>query len=62
MDEAKAALVSGWIAKATNDLAAARKLASDPDPYLDAAVFHCQQAAEKFLKASLVLHDGPTTS
>jgi len=57
MDEPKAALVRGWIARARSDLATARKLAAGPDPYLDTAVFHCQQAAEKVLKGFLVLHD-----
>jgi HEPN domain-containing protein len=57
MDEAKGTLVRGWAAKARSDLATARKLATGPDPYLDTAVFHCQQAAEKILKGFLVLHD-----
>lgn len=57
MDEAKRELVQNWLIKARHDLAAARKLASHPDPYLDTAVFHCQQAAEKAVKAFLVFHD-----
>ncbi|MBM4457659.1 MAG: HEPN domain-containing protein [Chloroflexi bacterium] len=57
MDEAKRQLVRSWLTKAQHDLAAARKLAVDPDPYLDAAVYHCQQAAEKALKGFLVFHD-----
>lgn len=57
MDEAKRQLVRSWLTKAQHDLAAARKLAADPDPYLDAAVYHCQQAAEKALKGFLVFHD-----
>ncbi|MGH8604009.1 MAG: HEPN domain-containing protein [Gammaproteobacteria bacterium] len=28
-----------------------------PDVYLDVAIYHCQQAAEKALKALLVFHD-----
>jgi HEPN domain-containing protein len=27
------------------------------DPYLDTAVYHCQQAVEKALKAFLTYHD-----
>lgn len=29
------------------------------EPYLDTAVYHCQQAAEKALKAFLTYHDVP---
>jgi HEPN domain-containing protein len=43
----------GWLLKAEHDLASARKLASEPDPYLDTAIYHCQQAAEKALKGWL---------
>lgn len=38
-------------------MAAARKLSDDPDPYLDTAIYHCQQAAEKSIKGFLVFHD-----
>ena len=44
---AKLELVQNWLIKAQHDLAAARKLSVGPDPYLDVAVYHCQQAAEK---------------
>jgi HEPN domain-containing protein len=57
MDEAKRQLVRSWLIKAQRDLATARKLATDPDPYLDTAIYHCQQAAEKAVKGFLVLHD-----
>ncbi len=57
MDEAKRKLVAGWLVKAQHDLATARKLAADPDPYLDTAIYHTQQAAEKSIKGFLVLHD-----
>jgi len=56
---AKLELVRNWLIKARRDLAAARKLATDPDPYLDVAVYHCQQAAEKTVKGFLVFHDQP---
>jgi HEPN domain-containing protein len=50
---AKLELVRNWLIKAQHDLAAARKLALSPDPYLDVAVYHCQQAAEKAIKGFL---------
>lgn len=57
MDQAKRQLVRSWLDKAQRDLAAARKLATDPDPYLDTAIYHCQQAAEKAVKGYLVFRD-----
>lgn len=57
MDEAKRDLVKSWLVKAQHDLASARKLAEEPDSYLDTAIYHCQQAAEKAIKAFLVFHD-----
>jgi len=57
MVEPRRELVRSWLAKALHDLGTARKAAADPDPYLDTAVYHCQQAAEKSLKAFLTLHD-----
>lgn len=56
MDEATCELTRAWLVKARNDLGAARKLASSPEPYLDAAIYHCQQAAEKMLKGFLTFH------
>lgn len=58
MDE-KAQLIQQWITKACNDLRSARRLYSDNPPLLDTAAYHCQQAAEKALKAYLALHDVP---
>jgi HEPN domain-containing protein len=43
--------------KAQHDLATARKLAEGPDPLLDTAIYHCQQAAEKAIKGFLAFHD-----
>jgi len=57
MDDAKRDLVRGWLLRALHDLASARKLAAGPDPLLDTAIYHCQQAAEKTLKALLVFWD-----
>jgi HEPN domain-containing protein len=57
MDQAKRDLVKAWLIKAQHDLAAARKLSTEPDSYLDTAIYHCQQAAEKAIKGFLVFHD-----
>lgn len=57
MDEAKRELVKAWLVKAQNDLATARKLVREPEIILDTAIYHCQQAAEKAIKAFLVFHD-----
>jgi HEPN domain-containing protein len=43
-----------WLAVAARDLHAARLLASEEPP---AALFHCQQAAEKSAEAFLAFHD-----
>jgi HEPN domain-containing protein len=51
MDEAKKELVRGWLGKASHDLAAARLLGTSPLALRDVAVYYCQQAAEKALKA-----------
>ena|SRR6266498_1061197 len=42
-----------WVSKAEEDVAAARGLAVVKPPPRDAVCFHCQQAAEKYLKALL---------
>jgi HEPN domain-containing protein len=48
-----------WLTKVANDLRGAEiDLAATP-PLLDDLVFHCQQAAEKALKAFLTWHDEP---
>lgn len=43
-----------WKAKADGDLRSARTLLELDPPETDAVAFHCQQAAEKYLKALLV--------
>jgi len=48
MDEAKRRLVVSWLTKAAHDLESAQRLSSGPDPLLDAAIYHCQQAAVAF--------------
>jgi HEPN domain-containing protein len=50
-------LTAEWIAKAEGDLATAgRELRARTAPNYDAACFHAQQAAEKYLKAVLQEH------
>jgi HEPN domain-containing protein len=57
MDEPKKQLVKSWLTKAQHDLGSAQLLANNANPYFDTAIYHCQQAAEKALKAFLVYHD-----
>jgi HEPN domain-containing protein len=45
-------LVRAWLQKAANDLVSAKKLSGADDP-LDTAIYHCQQASEKAVKAYL---------
>src|SRR5260370_25198325 len=42
-----------WVLKAEDDIESARTLAAVARPKRDVACFHCQQAAEKYLKALL---------
>jgi HEPN domain-containing protein len=42
-----------WVRKAEGDFVAIRKLARGSEPAHDATCFHCQQCAEKYLKALL---------
>lgn len=57
MNEAKQELIRSWLLKALRDLRAAERLAEQPEPLLDIAVYHCQQAAEKALKGYLAFWD-----
>jgi HEPN domain-containing protein len=43
-----------WLAVAEIDLKAARNCLHGPEPTPQAAAYHCQQAAEKLIKAALV--------
>lgn len=52
-------LARQWVAKATNDLLSAdNNLKAEKSPF-DVVCFHCQQAAEKLLKAFLVADRRP---
>jgi len=56
-DPVRAAHTKRWLALAQEDLAyAAHALCAQP-PFLKDALFHCQQACEKALKALLTWHD-----
>jgi HEPN domain-containing protein len=57
--DAKHTLVHKWMMKARSDLLSAKRLAHGKDPYLDTAIYHCQQTVEKAVKAWLVFHDQP---
>lgn len=48
-----------WIEKADHDLGAAKILMLHAPEYWDVVAFHCQQAAEKYLKAQLVFQEMP---
>jgi HEPN domain-containing protein len=51
--------VRSWLAKARQDLEAAAWLLESPQSLNNAVGFHCQQAAEKTLKAYLTYQDEP---
>jgi len=53
MDDPVRDEVRSWLTKALRDFESARKLASEPNPYLDTAIYHCQQTAEKAVKGWL---------
>jgi HEPN domain-containing protein len=55
--DAKRSLVRKWLVKARRDLLSAKRLARGSDPYLDTAIYHCQQCVEKAVKGWLVYHD-----
>ncbi|MBI5117099.1 HEPN domain-containing protein [Candidatus Poribacteria bacterium] len=63
LDEAKREFVQQWIDKAEQDFGLAEHMLEEHSPYLGAMGFHCQQAAEKYLKAFLIHHqvDFPKT-
>ncbi|MFZ5451587.1 MAG: HEPN domain-containing protein [Thermodesulfobacteriota bacterium] len=52
-EEVKRDLVRQWLAKADEDLNAAKTLLSLDTAFFSTIGFHCQQAAEKYLKAFL---------
>lgn len=59
MDDARRTAVRQWLDKAERDLASAVRLLEGEPPFPDTAVYHCQQAGEKALKAFLASRDRP---
>lgn len=57
MDETHGELLRSWLRKADSDLRGARILGSADDAPLDTAIYHCQQSAEKAVKAFLVFKE-----
>ncbi len=58
-DPARVADTRGWLRKASEDIQAAKQLLRPSKALSSAAVFHCQQGAEKALKGFLAWHDLP---
>jgi len=59
MDDSLLELVRDWLTRANHDLRSARALAALEEPLLDTAIYHCQQTAEKSVKAWLQSKDDP---
>jgi HEPN domain-containing protein len=57
MQPEKAAEIRQWLAKAADDLRAARIDLRASPPLIEDALFHCQQASEKAMKGFLTAHD-----
>ncbi len=58
-DEFRLADVKAWLSRAADDLFAAQHDLKAGERLFGDVVFHCQQAAEKALKAFLTWHDQP---
>jgi len=58
-DPSRLADTRDWLSKALRDLQTGDHDFKAEPPFLDAVVFHCQQAAEKALKGFLAWHDVP---
>jgi HEPN domain-containing protein len=59
MDQALVELLRDWLNKASEDLSSAEILGKATPPQLGTALFHCQQASEKVVKAVLTHADVP---
>ena len=59
MADLPASAAKAWRVKAWRDLETARRAADGEPPFFDVAVYHCQQSAEKAVKAFLVHHGKP---
>jgi HEPN domain-containing protein len=58
-DQAVLAEVRAWMHKASEDVRVAEVARAAVPPLSEAAVFHCQQAAEKAIKGFLTPHARP---
>ena len=56
-DQVKYRILVEWLRKADDDIAVAERLLSDEVAFPNAVTFHCQQAAEKYIKAFLVWYE-----
>lgn len=54
MSESNLEIVNLWIKKADHDLGSAKLIFLHTPDYFDTIAFHCQQAVEKYIKASLI--------
>ncbi|MCK5469872.1 MAG: HEPN domain-containing protein [Cyclobacteriaceae bacterium] len=50
-------LIKDWIEKADHDFGSAKLIFIHVPDYYDTIAFHCQQAAEKYLKALLIYYE-----
>lgn len=57
--DAKRSLVHNWLMKSRRDLLSAKRLGRGAEPYLDTAIYHCQQSVEKAIKGWLIYRDQP---
>ena len=58
MDKYKAEILQQWLDKGKNDLRSAEYLSTMQNPTPDEIIcFHCQQTAEKYLKAFIFIQD-----
>lgn len=57
MSESNLKIVNLWIKKADHDLGSAKLIYLHIPDYFDTIAFHCQQAVEKYIKASLTYMD-----
>jgi len=54
MDKVRKELLRSWLTKANHDLQNARIVGAADEGPLDTAIYHCQQTAEKAVKAFLI--------
>ena len=59
MKENKDSEIEAWLEKADHDLGSAKIIFLHEPKYYEVIAFHCQQAVEKYLKATLVYFNIP---